>query len=83
MKTFIDRRGLLNHLVPTGDDGKFYSYENILKNMTKLSPWNEFIIKIYDSEGTDLTEYTSVNKGIFKSTTLIPITRKFNPELLI
>lgn len=82
-KTFIDKRGLLNHLVPTGTKGKNYSYENIIKNYKKLAPWNDFIIKVYDDDGTDLIEYISVHKDIFISTHMISITRKYNPELMI
>ena len=82
-KTFVDKRGLLNHLIPTDIEGKLFSYENIVKNSKKLNPWNQFFVKLYDSEGNDLLEYTEVNKTIFRNPRLVDITRKLNPEYLI
>lgn len=83
MKTFIDKRGLLNHLIPTKTEGQFFSYENVIKNSKKLNPWNSFIIKLFGEDGTDLMEYASLDKSIFHDERFIPITRKFNPELLV
>ena len=82
-KTFIDKRGSLNHLVSTEIEYKFYSYENIVKNSKKIDQWGGFFIKLYDSEGNDLLEYTEVNKTIFRNPRLVDITRKLNPEYLI
>ncbi len=82
-KTFIDKRGLLNHLIPTGTNDIYFSYENIVKNSKRLNPWNEFFVKLYAEDGTDLIEYTQLDKSIFQDQRLIPITRKFNPEFLI
>ena len=83
METFIDKRGLLNHLIPTTTEGEFFSYENILKNSTKLNQWKQFFIKLYASDGTDLISYVQVDKSIFHDSEVLPFARKFNPELII
>ena len=86
MSTFVDKRGILNHLIPTGKDNKFFSYENILKNSKKLDPWKTFIVKLYSEDGTEdqnSPEYSSVDKSIFHHKNVLPFTRKFNPELLV
>jgi hypothetical protein len=83
MNTFIDKRGVLNHLIPTTEDNEYFSYENIIKNRTRVSPWKQFFIKLYDSDGNDLISYVQVDKSIFYDDKVIHFTRKFNPELII
>jgi len=83
MKTFVDKRGLLNHLIPTTTDGEFFSYENIMKNSIRLDPWKQFFIKLYDKDGKDLISYIQVDKSIFHDKDVLPFSRKFNPELII
>ena len=79
--TFIDKRGILNHLVHTGDN-LYVSYENVLKNSSKLNPWHSFNIKLFARDGTDNFHYCNVTKEIFR-TILYKLTKRFNPELLI
>ena len=83
MHTFIDKRGLLNHLIPTTTSGEFFSYENILKNSNQLNPWKQFFIKLYDTDGKDLISYVQVDKSIFHDSEVLPFARRFNPELII
>lgn len=83
MYIFIDKRGLLNHLIPTSTDGEFFSYENILKNSKRLNPWKQFIIKLYHCNGKDLSSYVQVDNKIFHDKDVLPLSRKFNPELII
>lgn len=83
MITFIDKRGVLNHLIPTTTEGEFFSYKNILKNSIHSDPWKRFFIKLYASDGTDLISYVQVDKSIFHDSEVLPFARKFNLELII
>jgi len=75
-------KGVEHHLIKLEND-IYVTYENILKNSKKIDSWGTFIIKKFDSKGKPLIDYISVSKDIFKAKEVIPLTLKFNPELLV
>lgn len=81
-KTCI-HKGQKHHLISSGTNGLYLSYENVLKNSKKPNPFGTFIVKLFDETGTDLVQYWETDKSIFRDPRLVELTKEFNPELLI
>lgn len=80
---FIDLEGRLHHTICT--EGVFLSYENILKNITKLDPYDGFFTKQYNEYGMFIGEYRYVVNSIIMYSTLefTELVKIHHPQLLI